>query len=217
MRAVVLAIGAAALALCSRAETAPMFRVDFSNPGLTPAQWTLEFHPDGRGHFHSQRGLAGSEGVHSLEAPDIDRDIRVSPRFAEHAFQVTQRHKLFAKGCESHLKVAFQGVKKLSYTGPDGEGGCEYNYSKDPEIQSLGDSLIAVATTIIEGARLEMLLQHDRLGLDREIDVVCEALGDGRVQQISSIRDILERLAEDTAVMERVRKRARDLLAKAND
>jgi hypothetical protein len=37
------------------------------------------------------------------------------------------------------------------------------------------------------------------------------------VQQISSIRDILERLAEDQGVMERVRKRARDMLAKAND
>ena len=194
-----------------------MFRIDFSNPGLTPSQWTLEFRPDGSGHFHSVRGTATPDGVRMLEAPDIDRDIKLSPRFAEHAFLVTQRHKLFIKGCESHLKVAFQGLKKLSYSGPDGEGGCEYNYSKDAEIESLGDSLIAVATTVIEGARLELLLQHDRLGLDKEMTVMEEALGDGRVQQISSIRDILERLAEDQDVMERVRKRARDLLAKAND
>jgi hypothetical protein len=217
MKGIVVVIIAAVLTICARAETAPVLRVDFSNPGLTPSQWTLEFHPDGSGHFHSVRGTAVTEGVTSFEAPDIDREIQLSPRFADHAFQVTRRHKLFAKACESHLKVAFQGTKKLSYSGPDGEGSCEYNYSKDSEIQSLGDSLIAVATTIIEGARLEMLLQHDRLGLDREIGVIEESLGDGRVQQISSIRDILERLADDPAVMERVRKRARDLLSKAND
>jgi len=42
-----------------------------------------------------------------------------------------------------------------------------------------------------------------------------EAAGDGRVQQIGAIRGILERLAGDDAVMERVRKRARMLLARA--
>ena len=72
---------------------------------------------------------------------------------------------------------------------------------------------MAVATAILEGARLEVLLQHDRLGLDRETEYLVEAAGDGRVQQIGTIRGILERLAEDPEVMERVRKRARVLLA----
>jgi hypothetical protein len=115
------------------------------------------------------------------------------------------------------LKVAFQGTKKLTYTGPEGKGSCEFNYSRDAEIQSLGDSLVAVATTIIEGARLEALRQHDPLGLDQEIQNVQEAAGDGRAQQICSIRDILERLSEDPAVMERVRKRAKALLARAGE
>jgi hypothetical protein len=113
------------------------------------------------------------------------------------------------------MKVAFQGWKRLSYRGPDGQGSCEYNYSKDKDIQALGDSLVSVAGTILEGARLEMLLQHDRLGLDQETEYLVEALGDGRVQQIGAIQAILERLAEDDSVMERVRKRARALLARA--
>jgi hypothetical protein len=112
------------------------------------------------------------------------------------------------------MKVAFQGWKKLSYSGPDGEGGCAFNYSKDKEIQALGDSLVAVAGAILEGARLETLLQHDRLGLDQEMEYLVEATGDGRVQQICTIRGILERLADDPEVMERVRKRARVLLAR---
>lgn len=217
MKLFVLALAAAAFAMPALGEEGPVLRMDFSNPGLTPSQWTLEIRPGGNGHFQSVRGNAMRQDFKVPEPPNIDRNIQVSAKFAERAFQVAHRHKLFNSGCESHLKVAFQGTKKLTYTGPDGEGSCEFNYSKDVEIQSLGDSLVAVATTIIEGARLETLLQHDPLGLDQEIQNVQEAAGDGRAQQICSIRDILERLSEDPAVMERVRKRAKALLARADE
>jgi len=47
---------------------------------------------------------------------------------------------------------------------------------------------VSVAGTILEGARLEMLLQHDRLGLDSEMEYLLEASKDGRVQEMSTIR-----------------------------
>lgn len=216
MKGVILALALAALSTAARAESDPVIRVDFSNPGLTPSQWTLEFHPDGSGHFRSQGG-ARVDDPRFIEVANIDKNVQVSPKFAEHAFQVAQHKKFFQSDCESHLKVAFQGTKKLTYSGPKGEGSCEFNYSKDNEIQALGDSMVAVATTIIEGARLEKLLQHDPLGLDKEIQNVQEAAGDGRAQQICSIRPILERLADDPAVLERVRKRAKALLAHADE
>jgi len=216
MRALFLARALATVTAAALAEPGTVLRVDFSNPGLTPAQWTLEFGPEGKGHFRSERGNAPNQDPKLMQAPDIDRDVQVTPKFAEKAFQVAQHHKFFRHECESHLKVAFQGLKKLSYSGPDGEGSCEFNYSKDADIQSLGDSLVAVATTIIEGARLETLLQHDPLGLDQEIQTVKEAAEDGRAQQICSIRPILEKLSEDPAVLERVRKRAKALLAHAD-
>ncbi|HEY1767736.1 MAG TPA: hypothetical protein VGG26_08775, partial [Terracidiphilus sp.] len=84
------------------------------------------------------------------------------------------------------------------------------------EIQSLGDSLGAVAETILEGARLQILLEHDRLGLDREMEFLVDAADNGRAQQICAIREILVRLAQDDEVLERVRKRARLLLAQAD-
>jgi hypothetical protein len=216
MKALFLALALAALTIPAYSEGPdPTLRVDFSNPGLTPSNWTLEFRPDGSGHFRSQ-GSALPEDPRRMEVVNIDRDVQVSPKFAAHAFQVAERKKYFRSDCESHLKVAFQGTKKLTYNGPKGDGSCEFNYSRDAEIQELGDSLVAVATTIIEGARLEKLLQHDPLGLDKAIQDVQEAAGDGRAQQICSIRDILERLSEDPAVLERVRKRAKALLAHAD-
>jgi hypothetical protein len=57
-----------------------------------------------------------------------------------------------------------------------------------------------------------VLLQHDRLGLDQEMDFLTEAVQDGRAQQVCTIRDILQRLVQDDAVLDRVRKRARSLL-----
>lgn len=216
MRPVFLAMVLVPLTLAAHAESAAVLRVDFSNPGLTPSQWTLEFHPDGTGHFRSERGNAAPANPRTIEVANIDRDVRVSPKFAEHAFQVAKNHKFFRANCESHLKVAFQGLKKLSFSGPNGEGSCEFNYSRDSDIQELGDSMVAVATTIIEGARLETLLQHDPLGLDQEIQNVQEAAADGRAQQICSIRDILERLSDDPAVLERVRKRAKALLVRVD-
>ena len=226
MRGVWLALALTAVALPVRGgagvAAGQVFEVDYSNPGLSPSHWVLTLYPDGSGHFRSERGRmtnaagpgAAQDAVTGIEAPDVDRDIRVSAEFAGRVFETAHRRKFFSSDCESHLKVAFQGWKKLSYSGPDGEGGCAFNYSKDKEIQELGDSLVAVAGAILEGARLESLLQHDRLGLDQEMEYLVEAAGDGRVQQICTIRGILERLADDPEVMERVRKRARALLAR---
>jgi hypothetical protein len=210
----ILAVLALPLLGQSAPASGPVIQVDFSNPDLSPSHWTLILHPGGSGHFHSERRIGTAAGTQTIDAPSVDRDVQVSAEFAERVFQAANSHRFFRLDCESHLKVAFQGWKKLSYRGPEGEGSCEFNFSKDKDIQALGDSLVAVAETIVEGARLEMLLLHDPLGLDHETEYLMEAAGDGRVQQICTIRGILERLAGDEGVMERVRKRARVLLAR---
>jgi hypothetical protein len=192
-----------------------VFQVDYANPGLTPSHWTLTIHPDGSGHFRSERGAVTASGVQTIDAPDVDREIQLSAGFAKRVFETARQEKFFAVKCESHLKVAFQGWKKFTYRGPDGEGSCAFNYSQEKEIQALGESLVSVAGTILAGARLEMLQLHDRLGLDQETEFLMEAMKDGRAQQICAIRNILQRLTEDPAVMERVRKRASVLLARA--
>jgi hypothetical protein len=197
--------------------TGAVFQADFSNPGLIPAHWTLTLHRDGSGHFRSVRGNAPAGDDPGIQAPDVDRDLDVSAEFATRVFETALRHNFFNEDCESHVKVAFQGLKKLSYNGPEGQGSCEFNYTKVNEIQSLSDSLIAVVGMILEGARLETLLKHDPLGLDQEMNYLVQAARDGRLQQLRTIRSILEQLADDPTVMERVRKRAKQLLQKSEN
>ena len=220
MTAVWGALAAASLALAVHGQASlpppsPVVTLDYSNDGISPKHWILTIHPDGAGHFRSQRGKGPISVSQSIDAADIDRDIQVSPRFAASVFDSARRRKWFNMECESHIKVAFQGWKTLAYQGPDGSGSCVFNYSKDKDVQTLGDSLVSVASTLEEGARLETLLQHDRLGLDKEMEFLTSAAADGRAQQVCVIRSILERLADDSAVMDRVRKRARLLLAQS--
>ena len=215
MRVLVLALAAAILALPLQGEPASVLQVDFSNPALIPAKWTLVLHPDGSGHFHADRGAVPAGDQHTIQPATVDRDVRLSDDFASHVFDTIRKQKL-GDNCESHLKVAFQGLKKFTYSGPEGDASCEFNYSKNRDIQSLGDSFVAVASTIIEGARLELLLQHDPLGLDQEMEFLMDASKDGRLQQIVAIRGILQKIQDDPSVMERVRRRAGILLAESS-
>jgi hypothetical protein len=216
MRIALLVFAAATLAAHGQGASSPdpTIQVDFSNPGLSPSQWTLTLHPDGTGHFRSEMAKVPPDGLKEIQVPSLDENVQVSRDYSSQLFDFAQHHKWFNEPCESHIKVAFQGWKTFTYTGPDGHGACTFNYSKDREIQERGDSLQAVAQTIIEGARLQILLQHDPLGLDQEMAYLTEAVGDGRAQQVCAIRSILERLVQDDAVLERVRKEAKALLAR---
>ncbi len=212
MKGLGLMLVLAAATVPGHRDPSAVLRVDFSNPGLTPAQWTLELHPDGSAHFHSNPGSKTAEEMHTIEPGTVDRNVQLSQEFADQAFQTVYRHKLFDQDCESHLKVAFQGWKKISYSGADGKGTCEFNYSRSKDIEELGEAFVGVASTIVEGARLEILLQHDPLGLDKEMEYMKEAAGDRRLREICAIQPILTKLADDPDVMERVRKSARTLL-----
>jgi hypothetical protein len=199
----------------AHAEQDATVQVEFSNPALYPAQWTLVLHPDGSGHFHAEGGTRPKDYPETMFPGKVDRDVRLSSEFTGRIFHTVHEEKILHNKCESHLKVAFQGTKKIRYSGPDAQGGCEFNYSTNKQIQELGDSLVAVGQTLIEGARLELLYQHDPLGLDKAIQYMVEASGDGRMQQICAIRNILERLEDDPRVLDRVRKQARVLLARS--
>jgi len=215
MKAVILTILAVLLVLPLTAEQDPTVQIEYSNPSLYPARWTLLLHQDGSGHFHADGGTPPTGHPQTMVPGKLDRDIRLSSEFTSRIFKTVHEDKILHNKCESHLKVAFQGTKKISYSGPDAEGGCEFNYSTNKQIQDLGESVVAVGQTLIEGARLEILYQHDPLGLDKAIQYVVEASGDGRMQQICAIRTILERLEDDPHVLDRVRKQARLLLARS--
>ena len=212
----IAALFAAASCVASAQSSQPgMFTIDFTNDRISPSHWVLTLHRDGSGHFHADREESTAPKRNTMDVEGVDRDIQLSKDYTEQIFSVAQVLKWFNQKCESGAKVAFQGWKKLSYEGPEGRGSCTFNYSQDKKIQSLGESLLGVAETLREGARLELLLQHDRLGLDQEMQYITDSAKDGRLREISAIKGILQRLADDDELLERVRKRAKTLLAQS--
>jgi hypothetical protein len=197
------------------AQRAAEFQMDFTDARTDPAHWLLKLNPDGSGTFDAEAGNSAQNADKRIMAGDVHRSIQLSAALTERVFTTARAKRLFAFPCESHLKVAFQGTKRFSYSGPDGSGSCEFNYSKDKEIEELQNSLIAVETTILSGARLEKLLQHDRLGLDEELENLTEWQHDGSAREMGAIRETLTRIASDDEVMDRARRKARFLLTQA--
>jgi hypothetical protein len=197
-------------------QQAGVFKVDFTNAQLSPSHWTLTLNPDGSGQFDADGGHPSAVNTNTIWVAEVHRPVQLSAEFTEQVFATARLRKWFNYPCESRMKVAFQGTKRLSYSGPEGSGECEFNYSKDKDIEALGNDLMAVENTILSGARMEKLLQHDRLGLDQELETLQESVKSGNSMEIGAIRDILTQIANDDQVMERARKRARQLLVQAH-
>ncbi len=111
--------------------------------------------------------------------------------------------------------IAFQGTKTLEYEGPEGQGSCTYNWSKNAQIDKLTDQFEAIAVTLDEGSKLQRQYEHGRLSLDTELEFLDQMVHDGRAIEVENIAPILELLAGDEAVLQRVQRRARALLEAA--
>jgi hypothetical protein len=208
---VFLCFTATLVAAAHQANTAHI-RFVFENSKLQPASYVLEINEDGSGHFHSEPGSADFSDPEAIAPQAANVDIKIDEPLLSALFKTARSHSFFAVACDAKSKVAFTGKKTLQYTGPDGNGSCTFNWSRDQQIMNIADDLIAVAFTLEEGRRLAVEHEHNRLGLDSELAELQDAVKGGRAQQIQNIAPQLEAIASDEKVMERARLRARQLL-----
>jgi hypothetical protein len=210
LRSIVWAI----LPLVFAGNGAPVAQIRFTyeNPKLQPQKYVVIVQEDGTGHFRSEVGPAPNDGQ-SLQAEAQDRPIHVSKALREAMFATARKNKLFAISCDDGGKnIAFQGTKTLAYEGPEGQGSCVYNWSKNSQIEKLTDQFEAMAATLDEGNKLQREYEHGRLSLDGEIEVLEQMVREGRATEVENIAPILQTLAGDEAVLQRVQRRAQALL-----
>ncbi|MGC2162229.1 MAG: hypothetical protein WA634_09995 [Silvibacterium sp.] len=179
------------------------------NPKLEPVQHSLEIYEDGTGRYTATYTAADGDSA----ALPVDRPVRVHDPLLSHLFESARSHHLFAEACQApHSHVAFTGKKTLAYTGPDGAGGCTFNYARDPAINQVAGELMAVAYTLEIGERLQRDHRYDPLSLDAELGSLRDAAQNGQALELENIAPELESIANDGAVMSRARERARSLL-----
>ena len=188
----------------------------FANPGLSPAAYELLINEDGSGHYHSDPGDLATADAHGGKPQPFDQDIHVSASVRQQIFALARSHHFFAMACEApKSKVAFNGKKTLTYAGPDGSGACTYNYSRDPQLNKLAETMFALSNTLEIGRSLRLKLLYDHLGLDAELETLSDFVKDGRAIELGNIAPELTTIDQDPSVMSRARARAHALLQNA--
>ncbi len=185
----------------------------YENPSLQPARYMILLHEDGNGRFQAETGPAAPDDIAALPAQGQERKIHISDAATKRIFSTARQKQLFATACENGGdKVAFQGKKTLTYAGPEGRGSCIYNYSKDQQIEWITNEFEGIASTLEEGRRLQLEHDHGRLTLDAELETLDTMAHNGQALELDNIAPTLQQIAGDDAVMQRVQKRARNLL-----
>jgi hypothetical protein len=185
------------------------FTLDRVGPPLS--QYTISVGEDGSGVFNPR--LASGNAI-ELQPGEGAKAIRISPPVVKKLFAAVPMVE--GGRCETHNKgIAKTGVKVLRYAGGGREAECTYNYSDDERVNEATNTFEAIAETMQYGDRLAAKLRFDRLGLDMELDGLQSAVADGRALEVENIAPVLKSLVEDERVMDRVRRKAEQLLQTA--
>ncbi len=208
----VLCAALAGTQLSAQAPSARTITFTYDNPGLQPPHYVEMIHEDGTGTFESTVG--NNAAPTDRAAPrSLARPIKVADPLLHQLFQSAQRNHFFATPCSlKHSNLAFTGNKTFAYAGPDGQGSCTFNYAKDQQLQALAGRLIAIATTLAEGANLELLLSHDKLGLEAAMTRLTSEQEEGLVGELENIAPILQAIANDGEVLHHTQAQATALL-----
>lgn len=180
------------------------------NHQVQPKAYSFVIYEDGSGSYRE------SPAENPVTEDAGGRSIHVEGALASEIFQAARAHHFFSGECETRQHdVAFTGKKTLAYAGPDGNGSCTFNYSRDQTLNKIASKLEAISYTLEEGLRLKSEQLHDRLSLDAELGSLQDAVRDQRAIELGNIAPELESIASDEAVMERARSRARSILAES--
>jgi hypothetical protein len=187
----------------------------YDNAREQPARYVILVREDGVGSYSAEAGAAPQPNSSDPFPPGGEnRRIVVPESLLERIFFLTRRSGYFATPCDGGGRgIAFQGLKTLSYRGPDGNGLCTYNWTKSKQIDELTSDFQAMALTLEEGRKMELEYRHTPLRLDGELDFLRKAVLQGDALDIANIAPLLRRIAGDESILDRDRRWAGEILA----
>ena len=182
---------------------------DFERQGLPVPHWAIDIQQDGSGHYddlsHPNDPTAQTQRAIRVEAATRHRLDAGFDRVA-------------AGKCEANIKnLANTGTKRIAYRrSGDVWVSCTFIYTEDKGLEDATTAFQAIAQTLQEGDQLEHSHRFDRLGLDAEIDELAKEVKEGEAIEVENIAPVLQSIAQDERVMERVRRKAARLLQDAS-
>lgn len=193
----------------SQQTIGPTVSFTFDFPGSDPDHYAISVSEDGSASYDSTSKLnpesAAGDAFHS--------DFTVSQAARAKVFDLARRAHYFEGQIESKSKnQAFTGTKTLTYKDAQKSTRASYNNSPAPAVQELTALFQALSSTLEFGHRLDYYLRYQKLALDEELKKMEEMSNAGRLEEISSVAPVLQKIADDPAVIKLVRARAEHLL-----
>lgn len=194
----------------AQAPATVSFTLDF--PGSEPSHYAISVSSDGHGTYDSTGKISPE-----AEGDPFHLEFSVSSDTRARIFDLTRRSHYFQGEIDSGKKnLASTGSKTLIYKDGQRSTRAEYNYSMQPAVQQLTSVFQNLSATLEAGRRLEYFHRYQKLALDEELKRMEDEEGRGGMGELAVISSILQRIAEDTTVINPVRARAQRLLLKAS-
>ena len=198
---VYLMFGAAIAAASDGASIS--FSLDF--PNSSPEHYEISVQSDGKTHYVS----SGRISQDSDARDDYQTDVALSEATRTRIFELAaQAHYFSGKVDSGNKKLAFTGAKKLVYKDDQRSSSAEYNYSTQPAVQQLTNLFQSVSATLEFGRRLTYYHRYQKLALDDETKRMEDQARSGELAELKAVAPILQKIYDDTSVMNVVRARA---------
>jgi hypothetical protein len=213
LRVILLALAFLSVLALSQNPTSPVapaalitFTLDF--PQSNPAQYSIAVDVSGHARYECTGTVAENSDP---QAYRLEFEVSASTR--EKIFQWAKQARYFTGKIDSgNDKLAFTGAKVLSYQDGQRSNTARYNYSNLQPVRDLTTLLQSVAGTLEYGRRLEYFHHYQKLALDAELKRMDAQARKNELAEVQAVTPILQKIADDSTVINVVRARARDLL-----
>ncbi len=144
------------------------------------------------------------------EAEDDPQPLQfqLEPAETEQIFTLAEKLGYFSRPLESGLKVADMGMKTFRYQDGATRNEAKFNYSLEPDAQTLLDWFERLAETVLHRINLERTARFDRLGVDKALIQLQVTVERNRLAGARQLLPVLDRIAKNGVYMNRARERA---------
>ena len=179
------------------------FSLDF--PNSSPEHYEIAVQSDGQAHYVSSGRISQDSDVRD----DYETSFTLSDATRARIFALAaQAHYFSGKVDSGNKKLAFTGAKKLVYKDDKRNSSADYNYSIQPAVQQLTTLFQSVGATLEFGRRLTYYHRYQKLALDDETKRMEDQARSGELAELKAVAPILQKIYDDTSVMNVARARA---------
>jgi hypothetical protein len=195
--------------------TVPTITYDRVWEAYTPQSITITVESTGPTRYLSRNPFKQPEQKET--DPDFTLEFTMSAATRNKLFDLARQAGYF-HGDFSFKKhaVSSTGQKTLTYADPARHFESSYDYTQNKAIQEVTRIFEGVSQTIEHGRKLQYLRRFDKLGLEDELKGMESLAESNYLSELQLIAPTLESIANDPAILNIARQRAKRLLARSS-